>query len=172
MEPLSKTQKKKEALLLQETGERLVKLSAEQLKKIDLPANMFNAVILAKKISKHGGLARQMQYIGTLMRKHDPKPIQDALQRIEEGGLTQSTEHKMAEKWRDELIAGNDQLIEEISAKLPHADKQHLMNLVRKAREDQVEKNLGPKAARALFRYLHKTLQQPKNPVDAPASEH
>lgn len=170
MEPLSKTQKKKEALSLQETGERLVKLSAEQLRKIDLPADMFNAVILAKKISKHGGLARQMQYIGTLMRKHDPKPIQEALQRIEEGGLTQSTEHKTAEKWRDALIAGNDQLIEEISASLPHADKQHLISLVRKAREDLVEKSLGPKAARALFRYLHKMQQQPKNPVDAPAS--
>jgi len=165
MEPLSKTQKKKEALSLQELGERLVKLSAEQLKKIDLPVDMFNAVILAKKISKHGGLARQMQYIGTLMRKHDPKPIQEALQRIEEGGLTQSSEHKTAEKWRDELIAGNDRLIGEITTNLPHADQQHLAGLVRKAREDHADKGLGPKAARALFRYLHKTLQQPKHPV-------
>jgi len=170
MEPLSKTQKKKEALSLQETGERLVKLSAEQLKKIDLPADMFNAVILAKKISKHGGLARQIQYIGTLMRKHDPKPIQEALQRIEEGGLTQSTEHKMAEKWRDELIAGNDTLIEEISARLPYADKQQLISLVQKAREDLLEKNPAPKAARALFRYLHKMQQPPKNPVDTTVS--
>lgn len=168
MELLSKTQKKKEALSLQELGERLVKLSAEQLRKIDLPADMFNAVILAKKISKHGGLARQMQYIGTLMRKHDPKPIQDALQRIEEGGLTQSTEHKTAEKWRDELIAGNDALIREIMATLPNADQQHLTDLVQKAREDLVEKNHSPKAARALFRYLHKMLQQPKNPAGAP----
>jgi len=170
MEPLSKTQKKKEALALQELGERLVKLSADQLKKIDLPANMFNAVILAKKISKHGGLARQMQYIGTLMRKHDPKPIQEALQRIEEGGLTQSTEHKLAEKWRDELIAGNDLLIEEIIAQIPHTDQQHLMNLVRKAREDSVDQGLGPKTAKALFRFLHKSLQRPKHPVDATVS--
>lgn len=170
MEPFSKTQKKKEALSLQELGERLVKLSTEQLRNIDLPLDMFTAVTLAKKINKHGGLLRQMQYIGTLMRKYDPKPVHEALQRIEQGGLTQSAEHKKAEKWRDELIAGSDPLIEEIIVKLPHADRQRLTSLVQKAREERVEKTSSPKAARALFRYLHKTAQQPKTPVDAPVS--
>ena len=85
-------------------------------------------------------------------------------------GLTQSAEHKKAEKWRDELIAGSDSLIEEIIVKLPHADQQRLTSLVQKAREERVEKSPSPKAARALFRYLHKTAQQPKTPVDAPVS--
>jgi ribosome-associated protein len=85
MEQVSKTQKKKEALALQAMGERLLKLSSEQLKKIDLPVDMLNAVVLAKTLKKHGALDRQLQYIGTLMRKHDPTPIQEALQRIEQG---------------------------------------------------------------------------------------
>ncbi len=84
MEQLSKTQKKKEALSLQALGEQLVKLSFQQLKNIDLPMDLLNAVTLAKSIKKHGALLRQMQYIGTLMRKHDPAPIQDALQRIQQ----------------------------------------------------------------------------------------
>jgi ribosome-associated protein len=90
MEPLSKTQKKKEALSLQALGERLVTLSVEQLKNIELPSDMFNAVILAKKLKKHGARLRQMQYIGTLMRKYDPQPVQEALQRIEQGNRDRS----------------------------------------------------------------------------------
>lgn len=85
MDPLSKTQKKKDALSLQALGERLVHLSAHQIKGIDLPATLYQAVILAKTLKKHGALDRQMQHIGALMRKSDPQPIQDALRRIELG---------------------------------------------------------------------------------------
>ncbi len=84
MEQLSKTQKKKEALSLQALGEQLVKLSSQQLRNIDLPMDILNAVTLAKSLKQHKALVRQMQYIGTLMRKHDPAPIQDALQRREQ----------------------------------------------------------------------------------------
>jgi len=154
MEQLSKTQKKKEALSLQAAGERLVTLSSEQLKNMDLPMDLFNAVTLAKSLKKHGALQRQMQYIGTLMRKHDPAPIQEALERIEQGSRKQTEDHQKREKWRDELIAGNDLLIEEILIQLPHADRQQLTDLVQKARQEGAAKNPVPKAARTLFRYL------------------
>lgn len=94
MEPLSKTQKKKDALSLQALGERLVHLSTHQIKSIDLPATMYEAIILAKTLKKHGALDRQMQHIGVLMRKYDPQPIQDALRRIEQGNHLQSEEHQ------------------------------------------------------------------------------
>jgi ribosome-associated protein len=154
MEQLSKTQKKKEALSLQAVGEQLVQLSSEQLKNIALPMDMLNAVTLAKSLKKRSARLRQMQYIGTLMRKHDPAPIQDALQRIEQGTYKQTEDHQKREKWRDELIAGNDLLIEEILIQLPHADRQQLTDLVQKARQERAAKNPVPKAARALFRYL------------------
>jgi ribosome-associated protein len=85
MEPFSKTRKKKEALLLQALGEQLATLSIEQLGSIDLPPVMYQAVVLVKTISKHGARLRQMQYIGTLMRKYDPKPVQEALERMKPG---------------------------------------------------------------------------------------
>jgi Protein of unknown function (DUF615) len=85
MERLSKTQKKKEALSLQALGEQLVKLSSQRLKNIDLPVDLLNAVTLAKSLKQHKALVRQMQYIGTLMRKHDPAPILEALQHRSEG---------------------------------------------------------------------------------------
>jgi len=170
MEPLSKTQKKKDALSLQALGERLLTLSAEQLKNIELPSDMFNAVTLAKKLKKHGARLRQMQYIGTLMRKYDPKPVQEALQRMEQGNRDQSAEHRKIETWRDELIAGNDLLIERFALQFPIADRHQLTSLVQKAREERAVNDPAPKASRILFRYLYKSALRPKTPVDAPVS--
>ena len=85
MELTSKTHKKKEALSLQALGEQLVKLSIEQLAGIDLPQDLNAAIVLAKKIKKHGPRLRQMQYIGSLMRKCDPKPVQEVLDRLKKG---------------------------------------------------------------------------------------
>jgi len=95
---LSRTQKKKAALSLQELGERLVKLSDEQLKRIDLPGNILVAVKAAKAIKKHNPLSRQMQYIGTLMRKYDPTPIREFLDAFEQGYPQQNAKSKQDEK--------------------------------------------------------------------------
>jgi len=170
MELLSKTQKKKEALSLQALGERLVILSAEQLKNIGLPSVMFNAVTLAKKLTKHGARLRQMQYIGTLMRKYDPQPVQEALQRMEQGSREQSAEHRKIETWRDELIAGNDLLIERFALQFPLADRLQLTILVQKAREERALNDSTPAASRSLFRYLRKSALRPRIPADDPVS--
>ncbi len=72
-------------MALQVLGEKLVKLSAKQLEQIDLPEEIYDAVRFAKTIRKHGAFKRQMQYIGTLMRKIDPAPVQEAFCKIEQG---------------------------------------------------------------------------------------
>ena len=160
MEQVSRTQKKKVALSLQTLGEHLVTLSSEQLKNIDLPVDLLEAVMVAKSLKKRVARRRQMQYIGTLMRKHDAAPIQDALRRKEQGTREQTEDHQKREEWRDELIAGNDLLIEEVLMQLPHADRQQLTDLVQKARQERAAKNPVPKAARILFRYLTRSALQ------------
>ncbi|HAK60823.1 MAG TPA: ribosome-associated protein [Nitrospiraceae bacterium] len=160
MEQVSRTQKKKAALSLLALGKQLVTLSSEQLRSIDLPVDLLDAVTVAKSLKKHGARHRQMQYIGTLMRRHDPAPIQDALRRIEQGTRAQTEDHRKREKWRDELIAGNDLLIEEILIQLPHTDRQQLTDLVQRARQERAAKNPVPKAARILFRYLTRSTVQ------------
>jgi len=154
MELKSKTKKKKEAEALQELGEQLMELSAAQIEDIDLPAEIYNAVTLAKTL-KRGALRRQLQYIGTLMRKIDPAPIQEALQNIEEGNYKKAAVFKEIERWRDELITGNEKLIEKILKKYPGSDRQQLTQLVRNAIKER-ENNKPPKTFRALFRYLEK----------------
>jgi ribosome-associated protein len=82
---LSKTQKKKAALSLQSLGERLVNLSDEQLKQIGLAEDILKAVKEAKTIKKHVPFNRQMQYVGSLMRKYDPAPVQEFLNALDQG---------------------------------------------------------------------------------------
>ncbi len=82
---LSKTQKKKEALFLQELGERLVKLTDEQLDQIGLSEDILKAVKTAKTITKHGPFNRQMQYIGSLMRTYDPAPAREFFDALDRG---------------------------------------------------------------------------------------
>jgi ribosome-associated protein len=155
MEQLSRTEKKKSALSLQELGERLVKLSNEQLRSIELPESLLSAIQLAKKTTKHGALQRQMQYIGTLMRKHDTAAIREFLHTIEEGNHKRTMAFRRIETWRDELVSGNDQMLETVLAERPEADRRRLLDLVRKAREERSRNVPSPKASRALFRYLN-----------------
>jgi ribosome-associated protein len=154
MELKSKTKRKKEAEALQELGEQLLELSAAQIEDIDLPEEIYNAITRAKTL-RRGALRRQLQYIGTLMRKIDPEPIKEALLNIEEGDYKKAAAFKEIERWRDELIAGNETLIEKILKKYPSSDRQQLTQLVRNAVKER-ENNKPPKTFRALFRYLEK----------------
>lgn len=153
MEIKSKTQKKKEALSLQALGVKLMKLSAEQINYIDMPKEILEAVIFAKKIRSHGALKRQMQYIGTLMRNIDAGPIEEAVLNIETGTMQNTEAFKETERLREELIGGNDALMNEILIKLPEAEKGQFIKLVRSAR-NEVASNKAPRASRTLFRYL------------------
>ena len=83
----SRTQRKNEDRALQRLGEQLVALPLGQLEAMGLPDELLTAIEFARKIKSRGARRRQIQYIGTLMRHIDPKPIQTALDRIRSGNL-------------------------------------------------------------------------------------
>ena len=152
----SRTRLKKEATALQKMGEKLVLLSDDQLCRMDLPQALLEAIQTVRGIKSHGARRRQMQYIGTLMRSVDAGPIELALLEIEQGAYRQAKSFHRIESWRDQLVGGADEVIDEILNAFPEADRQRLGQLVRSARKEK-EKNAPPKSARNLFRYL-KTL--------------
>jgi ribosome-associated protein len=149
----SRTRLKKEATALQRMGERLVRLSDDQLNRMELPQALLEAIRTVRTITSRGARRRQMQYIGTLMRKVDAEPIEQALLEIEQGDYRQARTFQRIEAWRDRLVGGDDDLIDEIVDALPEASRQRLGQLVRSARKEK-EKNAPPKSARNLFRYL------------------
>ena len=149
----SRTRMKKEASALQKTGEKLVALSDDQLTRIELPAVLLRAVRDAKQIKSRGARKRQMQYIGSLMRKIDVAPIEQAIWIIEKGAYDQAMAFHRVEAWRDRLLAGDDELMEEILSSRSLANRQRLGQLVRSARKEK-ERGAAPKSSRNLFRYL------------------
>lgn len=155
MDPLekSRTRKKKEAGALQKLGEQLLSLSPEQLEPMDLPDELRAAIEEARDMTSHGARRRQVKYIGALVRETDPRPIQEALENIQRGDYDKAAAFHQIEGWRDALKGGDTALIEEILAKCPAAERQHLTQLTRNA-QAEVRRQRGVKASRALFRYL------------------
>ena len=72
----SKSALKREMIALQKLGVELVKLSRDQLKKIDMPERLRDAILDAKRFTQHEAHRRQLQYIGKIMRDIDAAPLQ------------------------------------------------------------------------------------------------
>ena len=158
-EQKSRSQLKREMLALQKMGERLVELSPAQMEKLDLPSELKEAAILAGSLKKHGAKRRQLQYIGTLMRRLDPEPIQKAFERLDQGKKKEAWAFKQTEMWRDRLVGGDDELMEELNRRFPRIDSRQLSQLALSAREE-MERRRPPRSTRALFRYLRSLLEE------------
>jgi ribosome-associated protein len=78
----SKSSRKRAAHAAQALGERLIALKESDLVRLPIPENLLDAVREARRIKARGGLARQKQYIGKLMRDLDTEAIEDALQSL------------------------------------------------------------------------------------------
>lgn len=155
----SKSQIKREMLSLQKMGERLVDLSDDQIRSIEMPDELKDAVMSVKKLKAHGARKRQLKFIGSLMRKIDTAPVSDALYEIDRGRSLQVSEFHVVEKMRNDLVNGNDDLIEEIVETYSGADRQHLRQLVRNARKE-LASNKPPKSSRLLFKYIKKLSEE------------
>ena len=153
---LSKTQKKQEMHALQDTGERLVRLNEEKLRKFDLPDDLLQAILEAKRITAHGGLRRQLRYIGKLMRGVD----MDALARKLDAVTTTTGEQDRilhaTEYWRERLLT-EEGAIPELLQRYPAADAQQLRTLVRNIKNEPAGR--PSRHRRTLFRLLHTLLQ-------------
>ena len=155
----SKTQKKREMIALQELGEELVRLNTEQLARIPLSDELHEAIRAVQGMSKHGARYRQMQYIGKLMREADVAHIQNALDILRNKNNLATAHFHQFEKWRDQLIAGNEEIMNDVLHSFPDVDIQHLRQLVRNAQKEQAD-GKSPKASREIFQYLKQMQEQ------------
>ncbi len=148
----SKSALKREMHDLQTIGAELVALSVDQLKKIDLPEDLREAVRDCQRFTAHEAHRRQLQYIGKLMRHIDPEPIREALDEIK--GLSAAANARMhaLERLRTRFLE-DEKVIGEIAARHPQADLQYLRQLRRNALKEK-EQGKPPRAFRELYRSL------------------
>ena len=109
----SKSAKKREVLALQALGEQLIELPEEQLRDMELPETLFDAVSAASKIKSRGALRRQCQLIGKLMRNVDPEPIRRAIEDLQRQERADKEMFKRAEHWRDRIVEGRHDSLNE-----------------------------------------------------------
>src|SRR5690348_9503554 len=96
----SKSLRKRQSHELQELGEALIELPQAELDALPLPEILRDAVMLARRITAHGGLYRQKQLIGKLMRKVDSEPIRAAIEARREGERNAARQFQLIERWR------------------------------------------------------------------------
>lgn len=152
---ISKSQKKRDMLALQDIGEELVGLSPETINKLDLPDDLRTAVVDAKRIpkSKYGGMKRQMQYIGRLMREIDPAPIIEQLSSLKAPNKKQTALHHLAERWRERLLS-DESALNAFANEFIDADRALLDKYIQASKDDKA-KNRPPKHYRLLYSQIH-----------------
>ncbi len=148
----SKTKQKEAMLELRDLGAELVELSVGQLKRIDLPEDILQAVRECQKITAHGARRRQIQYLGKLMRGTDDAPIRAGLALLRGESAAETARLHRLERTRARLLE-DESCLSEIATRWPQADLQQLRQLRRNALKEQ-ESGKPPKNFRAIFQVL------------------
>ncbi len=153
----SKTKRKQEMTNLQKLGVEIVALKKSQIEQLDLPEQLLDAVMEAKRLKQFEAIRRQMQFIGKIMRGIDAAPIQHQIDAWNGVNHQETVRLHQLELWRDRLIAEDNALSEYLNAH-PGCDAQQLRTLIRNARKENAAQR-PPASTRALFRLLRDTQQ-------------
>lgn len=153
----SKSQLKREMHALQDLGKELTELSQSQLLSLELPEEVLSAVQEMHRIRQREARRRHMQFIGKVMRKVDAEQIAKQLESLRaKHSLNVQMQHQV-ESWRDQLIEGEQNTLQQFISDYPEVDIQHLRQLIRMAQKEKSQ-NKAPAHARKLFRYLRDTV--------------
>lgn len=152
-EEKSKTQVKRELHALQELGERLTTLKPDVLDRLPLTDALRKALADAPKHTANIARKRHLQYIGKLMRDQDVDAILALVDQLDASTRQYNERFHALERWRDRLIAGNDETLEAFVTEYPETDRQHLRGLIRHA-QHEAARNKPPAASRKIFKYI------------------
>ena len=151
-QPLSKSQRKRDALSLQALADEMIRLSPVELAAVPLPGDLRDGVISARAL-RRGAYRRQVRYLGRLLRDMDVSPIRSAVDAHRSTSHADKAKLKRLERWRERLMEEGDAAVAELLVEYPHADAQQLRQCLRNARKEQAAAR-PPRSARLLFRFL------------------
>ena len=156
-EPPSKSELKRRSHDLQDLGDELVALPAAEFDALDLPEEVRDAVIAARRITSHGARLRQRLFIGKLLRRIDTVAVVAALDRRRDVDRSRVRNEQRIEEWRDRLLGDDAAAWTSFVGEFPDAPVQELRALANQARAEQNAAR-PPAAARKLFRRLREIL--------------
>ncbi len=155
---ISRTQLKLEAEKLQSLGLKLCDLSISKLKALDLPPNLFEAILAMQKITSNGAKRRQSQYIGKLMRNFDATELNTIMTFWDQQELKEKQHFHNIELWRKRLVEEPGS-VNDFLTKFPSQEKLILLNTIKVAVEEK-NQNKPPKYNRELFKLVKKIIEK------------
>ena len=168
----SKSELKRQMSDLQKLGEELVAEARDRVKRVPMPEDVRDAILMCQTITNHEGRRRQMQFVGKKMRTLDEAEIAVIQQTIDSWkGMSKADTAALhaLERRRDKLLA-DDKALTVLLAEHPELDVQHLRNLIRNARKEQAE-NKPPKAYREIYQILKDLAKKGKAASAAAAAD-
>lgn len=161
---VSRGQKRREALEVLALGEKLVALTPAQLERLPIPPDLLPHIAETRRITAHIAHKRQLAYLAKQMRREDDQvleAIRDALDANSETARREVATLHRVERWRERLLADGDTALAELLDDYPSADRQHLRQLLRNARDEKL-RNKPPRAFRELYQVLRALILPPQ----------
>jgi len=153
----SKSELKRRSRDLQDLGDELVALPPVEFDALDLPDDVRDAVITARRITSHGARVRQRLYIGKLLRRIDTDAVVAAIGQRRAVDRARVRDEHLIEQWRDRLLGDDITAWQSLAAEFPAAPVSELRALANQARAERSAQR-APAAARKLFRRLREIL--------------
>lgn len=155
----SRSDIKRAAQAVTDLGQQLADLPEQTLKRMPLPHDLLEALLLTKRI-KGSALKRQKQFIGRYLRENEPLivEIKQFFEAEELQAKRRNLQMQQMEKWRDRLIAEGDAALNDLIFAYPQvqADRTELRQWIRNA-QNEVKAEKPAKTAKIIFKYLKET---------------
>jgi len=159
----SKSELKRQSDALQKLGEQLIAEPRDRVKRVPMPDEVKDAILMCQTITNHEGRRRQLQYVGKMMRtlnEEEVAVIQRTIESWKGASKAETAALHALERRRDKLLA-DDNALTQLLAEHPQLDAQQLRTLIRNARKEQAESK-PPKAYREIFQILKDLAKAPK----------
>jgi len=159
----SRSQRRREALEVFELAERLVEQNEAQLMRLPLDDELRALVRESQRITQQIARKRQVQYLAKILRREDDatlETIRHTLEHAKSDSRRDTAALHRIEVWRDRLIDEGDAALAELLTAHPTADRQHLRQLARNAKDERLH-HKPLHTYRDLFRALRELIEEP-----------
>jgi ribosome-associated protein len=156
----SRGEQRREALAVLALAQALVLQPLARLQQLPMGEDLLAAAADAQRITAQIARKRAVGFLAKKLRREDEatlEALRAALEHDKGDARRESAALHRVEALRDELIEHGDEALAQLLAEYPRADRQHLRQLARNAREERL-KNKPPHAYRELFRELRALL--------------
>lgn len=148
----SKSQRKREMEALRDLVRQMIDSRQVVVDKLLVSTRIKEEILEARTLKKEA-LRRQIHHIANLLVHENEEELRRVVTEMHQPHREQTKAFHALESWRERLLAGDDELLNQIVNEYEQADRQRLRQLIRNA-NNEAKSGKPPKSSRALFKIL------------------